>query len=667
MIRPEASNFGDLDAIRARGMLRVLVRSAHSGLVLTSAERSLIQQFAESQGLESVWIGRRGSQLLDALHSGAGDMAVGGSTQTGAGVRQTLAWGVSRQQVVARTDTGRIRDWSDLATRQIVVRRSSPVWLRLEAMAREHAGMEIVEVPEALDTAALLAGVESGRYDLAVVDSIMLQTQLSGFLDLHIAYDLTEDESRSWAVREDSVTLLDSLNRFLNKKHLEIEMARIYRADFPEIQDRKLLRLITYQSPVNYYFDRGRLRGFEYELARRFTQRYQIRLDVVIARSHDEMRRLLLEGRGDLIAASLPRDSYAGDHQVAYTSAVNYSAPVIVGRRDDTSLADARDLDGRRIALPQESPYREALQRLQAHGIGLQIVDVEPGLNTEATLFRVAHGMYDLTLIGGHQVKSEFSRQLHLKAHFALSEPQPLAWGVRRSDTKLRTALNEFLSREFRKGYYNMLYAKYVESPGPGQGNAHLLARVDRLSPYDEIVHEYAERYDFDWRLIVAQMFQESAFEPDALSDAGAAGLMQILPQTAEHLGVADPNDPHSSIHAGIRYLDYLRGEFEEELLLEDRTWFTLAAYNAGLGRVRRARDLAREMHLDGDRWFDNVELAMLAMAKPYTRDGELVRNCRCGQAVVYVRDIRTRYNNYVRLTSALRTADAIPAPGSRI
>ena len=111
--------------------------------------------------------------------------------------------------------------------------------------------------------------------------------------------------------------------------------------------------------------------------------------------------------------------------------------------------------------------------------------------------------------------------------------------------------------------------------------------------------------------------------------------------------------------------MDYLRDKFVEEELSEDRIWFSLAAYNAGYNRVQRARKLAKQMNLDSNKWFDNVELAMMAMARPVWKDGELARNCRCGQTVVYVRDIRTLYNNYVRLTRSARTVST-HLPGNR-
>lgn len=152
----------------------------------------------------------------------------------------------------------------------------------------------------------------------------------------------------------------------------------------------------------------------------------------------------------------------------------------------------------------------------------------------------------------------------------------------------------------------------------------------------------------------MAMMFQESRFDPTALSRAGAFGLMQLLPSTQDFLRVRDPAQPEQSIQAGVRYLDYLRSRFEDELMPEERTWFALAAYNAGLGRVREARGKARRMGLDDKVWFANVEQAMLALAEPVRRrDGELVRRCRCGETVVYVREIRTRYFNYLRYLRA--------------
>ena len=301
----------------------------------------------------------------------------------------------------------------------------------------------------------------------------------------------------------------------------------------------------------------------------------------------------------------------------------------------------------------------DLVERVQERGINFEIVDIAEGINTEETLYRVSHAIQDLTILGSHQVKAELTRQYGLKALFTLNEPVAQSWAVRVSDYKLLAAANDFIQKEYHRDTYNTLYSKYLSRPKNRKDESKLLAQVDELSPYDEFIKANAERHSFDWRLIAAQMYQESQFDPEAVSYAGAEGLMQIMPATANELGVENLYDPKSNISAGVKYMKILRDQFEQELPLEDKTWFTLASYNAGFARVKNARTLADKMGLDSNRWFGNVEKAMLALSKPYTRDGELRRLCHCGQAVIYVREIRSLYHNYVRLTETTQIARA--------
>ena len=647
----------------AQGPLRILYLAGTGVNTPSPIEKELLQRYAKNHGQKLVWVPvSDGWHQLRALVKGDGDIAVPPEVPLSTGpdlpVRETLAWGQSRLQVVGRDGSGVLEQPADRGVRQVVLRRSSPAWSMLQPLRQEYPALDLMYLPDTVTDSQILDRLQSGRYDLAVLDSMTLQSYLPHYPDLKIYINLGDRHARRWLVRGDATGLQASLNRFLNKKHLELNVARVYREDLPLLQKRKVLRLITYRSPVNYFFDNGRLKGFEYELIKRFARQHHMRLDVVLADTPADMQALLRQGRGDVIAASTPGQTYAGMRDVVVTAPYNYSAPVVVGSSRDGRLVDVSDLNGRSIWLPAESPWYDLLQSLRRQGVDLQIHRVEPGTNTEAVLFRVARGMYDLTVIGSQEVKAEFSRQLDLKVQFPITAPRPLVWAVRKSNTRLQSALNDFIAQEYRQSFYNVVYAKYINNPEPRKASIDLLARVNQLSPFDKTVHDYAERYGFDWRLIVAQMYQESRFDPDAVSRAGAHGLMQLLPTTAEQVGVKQRNDPVTSIRGGIRYLDYLRSRFEEEdLPLEERTWFTLAAYNAGYNRVKRAREVAERMHLNSNRWFDNVEKAMLAMSRPYRKDGELVRYCRCGQTVVYVRDIRTLYNNYVQLTQSIKTA----------
>jgi soluble lytic murein transglycosylase-like protein len=89
-----------------------------------------------------------------------------------------------------------------------------------------------------------------------------------------------------------------------------------------------------------------------------------------------------------------------------------------------------------------------------------------------------------------------------------------------------------------------------------------------------------ARRYDLDPRLLEALIQVESGFRHEAISPRGAVGLMQVLPTTALEVGISNPFDPIQNLHAGCRYLKFLKNRYKGDLDL------TLAAYNAGPGAV---------------------------------------------------------------------------------
>jgi len=647
------------DNSKQENKLRVLHHQDSKSKEFAQEEQAMIEQFAAQSKMKIEWIKVEYPwQLVPKLLSGEGNLIVGQGVSITDGmtgqVKFTSAWTNIGQQVVVRTDTTEINSLEDLQSRQVAVKKTSPHWDTMADMARKHRGMDLLVIPEYIDQETIMKRVATGQYDVTIENSTFLESYLPQHKELTAAFDLSDKEIKAWAVNPQAQQLHSELNRFLNKNHLHMRLADVHLNDLPNMRMRKILRVITYQSPTNYYFDGGQLKGFEYDLVNKFAESQNMRVDMVLAKSHQEMQELLLQGKGDIIAASLPLHSIENE-KISFTDAYNHSAPVIVGRGSDDKVVDIRDLEGRRIIMSPESPYWSLLKRIQEQGINFEIVVSDKGLNTNSTLYMVSKGMYDLTIMDSHQFKAENSEALKVKALFALSEPVPTVWAVRSSDTLLQSAANEFVSENYRHKFYNALYARYFKWPKVKSST--IFASAEPLSPYDQIIKQYAEKYDFDWRLIVAQMYQESRFDPEAVSYAGAEGLMQIMPKTAEDLKTKDVYDPKSSIQSGVKYLGMLRDQFEHELLLEDKTWFSLASYNAGFNRIKYARLLATEMGLDKNKWFDNVEKAMLVLARPYKKDGEIVRNCRCGQTVVYVQEIRTLYNNYVRLTQSTQIA----------
>ena len=115
------------------------------------------------------------------------------------------------------------------------------------------------------------------------------------------------------------------------------------------------------------------------------------------------------------------------------------------------------------------------------------------------------------------------------------------------------------------------------------------LSRTARGVPveYAAKVAELSARYDLSPSLIEALVWQESRWQPRAVSHAGARGLAQLMPGTARYLGV-DPDDPHANLEGGARYLREQLDRFDGDLEK------ALTAYNAGPGRVERARGVPR-------------------------------------------------------------------------
>ena len=642
--------------------LRILYhRLFKDGFGIGNVEKQLIEKFAAEQGLVPKWVEvDERWELLPAIYQNQGDVIVSQGYDVAGGlqgiIKFTEPWGINKHQFIAKGIEQRISDSQDvLNNREIALKRSSLAWDYVQNIASSNPGVEVLVLDEDLSERVMLEKVESGVYDVVVLDYLFVNQVLPSYEDLQVVHEVVDYKRKAWAVHKDNYQLQDQLNEFLNEELFAALQLENQFHDLPRLKEKGVIRLITYQSPTNVYYKDGELKGFEYELVKDFASKNNLRLNIVFAQSYSDMFAMLEEGKGDLISASVPTNTGLSD-DLAESNAYFYSSPVLIGRKNEESIIDFHDLNGRSIALSAESPYKNFIFDLKKElNLDLDIKVLDKTVNTETLLFMVSLGIHDLTVIPNHTVKAELSRQVNLSAELKLKEPEKLVWLTRKNDEKLLSALNGYISENFRQKMFNSLKVKYITEPAGFDGDSKLISRSFKLTPYDKDIKKYSDHFGFDWRLIAAQMFQESQFDPQATSSAGAEGLMQIMPKTAEELGLDNLNDPVKNIEAGIRYLSNLRERFEDDLLLIDKNWFALAAYNAGYRRINMARNHAEKMGLNKNKWFGNVELAMREMASMKNKNDS--RICRCGQTVVYVRDIRTRYNNYIGLTDVTKVA----------
>lgn len=173
------------------------------------------------------------------------------------------------------------------------------------------------------------------------------------------------------------------------------------------------------------------------------------------------------------------------------------------------------------------------------------------------------------------------------------------------------------------------------------------------ISPYDSLIKVYSDSAGLDWRLVSAVIYHESKFDNDVRSHRGAAGLMQMMPSTAEWLGAADITDPIEGVRVGTLYLKQMHNAYRRHTDdPEERLKFALAAYNAGIGRVRDCINYARYRGVDPSVW-DNIVAIIPEMDDEAILELDTVKFGRFKgvETIAYVDNVISKYEQYKRRT----------------
>ncbi len=204
-------------------------------------------------------------------------------------------------------------------------------------------------------------------------------------------------------------------------------------------------------------------------------------------------------------------------------------------------------------------------------------------------------------------------KELKGREDIVFREGGRIAWGFRKDSPLLAETVNAFLKKN-REGTLigNVLKNRYVRDFDWAE-NAMAAADFQRFQELESVFMKYGEQYQVDYLIAAAQGYQESRLNQSARSGAGAIGIMQLLPTTAadKSVGIDNIHDAEPNIHAGIKYLNYLRSRYfsDPDIVPPNATLLALAAYNAGPSRMINMRRKAKNQGYDPDVWFDNVEL----------------------------------------------------------
>ena len=416
-------------------------------------------------------------------------------------------------------------------------------------------------------------------------------------------------------------------------------------------------------SPSTWYQDQHGDTGLEYELAREFAESLGVTLRMVPAATLEELVELVEDGDADLAAAAL---AITTERQsvLRFTSAYQTVTDKLVYRLGEARPRRIEDLAGHRLLVLADSAQEYTLRELRGKGFDLVWESVDD-VNPERVLTLVDEGYVDYALIDSNAFLMNRTLFPELAAAFELGE-RPLGWAISaKGDELLLNAAQRFLTQRKADGTIARLEDRFfghIDQFNLYSARSFLRHIDDRLPRYADVFREAAEEQGFDWRLIAAMGYQESLWNPDAVSPTGVRGLMMLTNRTAAEMGIEDRTDAEASIRAGAAYLRKLYDRMPERIAEPDRTWMAVAAYNVGMGHLEDARVLTQKQGANPDSWND------VRQRLPMLRKPEYYRDTRHGyarggmQSVIYVRHIRRYYDLMVFATDSQRHGPTLVA-----
>jgi membrane-bound lytic murein transglycosylase MltF len=389
---------------------------------------------------------------------------------------------------------------------------------------------------------------------------------------------------------------------------------------------RRYIRVLVPYSRTLYFVDLGGTqRGLSYDFMRAFEDDFNARLGrgdlrihvVFIPVSRAHLLPLLLAGEGDVAAANLtitPERSKLVDF--AAPAARNVKELIVTGPAAP-ALATLDDLAGKEVYVSRATSYYENLvalnQRFRERGMAPMKLREAPGnFETEDILEMVNAGLVNIVVADGYIARlwRAVYPNIRVREDLVVHQNGDIAFAIRKGSPQLKHALDTFTATHGQGTEFgNVTLQKYLGQTRWVQ-NATSEQELKKFDLLVELFQKYGKQYDIDWLLMAAQGYQESQLDQERHSAAGAIGIMQVMPATADRMQVGDVKQLEPNIHAGVKYIRYIVDQYyrNEPMDSLNKVLFAFAAYNAGPARISSLRSEARSLGFDPNIWFDNVE-----------------------------------------------------------
>lgn len=433
-----------------------------------------------------------------------------------------------------------------------------------------------------------------------------------------------------------------------------------------KVLERKKLVALVDNSTTSYFLYKGQPMGFEYELLEMFSHQLGVELEIRMINNLDSVAPLINSGRADLIAANLTLTKERSNI-LSFTAPLLYTRQVLVQRMpenywkmpwhrvEEKLIRNPIELAAETVYVKRNSAFYSRLLNLSDE-IGEDITILEPKSedDTETLIKRVAKGEIDYTIADENIAKINTKYYPNIDIKTPISFNQKIAWATAKENSgRMLDTLNHWIKEITNSKRYAMIRLKYFKARTEHSKKVmseYSSISGNRISKFDELFKKYAPDLGWDWRLLAALCFQESRFDPNAQSWAGAKGLMQLIPGTAKEYNLTKLTDPEGNVRAGVRYLKWIDDYWKEQIPdSTERQKFVLASYNVGLGHIIDAVRLADKYGANAEIWTDNVEDYILKKSKSEYYNDEVVKHgyCRGAEPYFYVKEIMSTYTHY--------------------
>ena len=408
-------------------------------------------------------------------------------------------------------------------------------------------------------------------------------------------------------------------------------------------QETGVLEVATRNGATTYYLDRHQNPiGPEFSLVSRFAESKGWTVNWTMHDSTAEVLQALEAGNTHLAAAGLTHLPSRTERFTRGPAHTEITEQLVCHRDMRPMPRKPESMPEVSIAVTADSSYVETLNKLASEHEGITFAE-DDSRTTEVLLSEVAEQDIDCTVADSNIVQVMRRHFPHLEVAMNLTQGNNLGWYLPAGSDDLAGTTREWMNStdgDEAIGYIESRYYAYIGEFDFVDLRA-LNRRIDERLP--DFIDRFAEAETTTGMpadLLAALSYQESHWDPAAVSPTGVRGIMMLTRNTAESLGVMDRLDPVAAIDGGARYLADRHRRLPETIPEPDRTFLALASYNIGRGHLLDARQLARELGKNPDSWDDMKEVLPLKADKRYypsTRYGY----ARGYEPVHYVQRIR--------------------------